>query len=81
MLFSFITSTFVKLKILIGSFAIKLMTKVVISLFRISYIKIKKHKIHMAGNFFDPENYVSYKDQTNYLTNNTLSLQVKLELN
>ena len=52
-------------------FCYKTNDKIVDNLFRISYVKIKRHRIHTAGNPFDPVNYVSYKARTKYLTNNT----------
>jgi RNA-directed DNA polymerase len=54
-------------------FCYKTNNKVVDSLFRISYVKIKRHQINTAGNPFDPANYVKYKARTKYLTNNIIT--------
>ena len=54
-------------------FCYKVNNKIVDSLFRISYVKIKRHLIHSAGNPFDPINYASYKSRTKYLTNNIIT--------
>lgn len=54
-------------------FCYKIGNKVVDSLFRISYVTIKRHLLHTSGNPFDPENYDSYKVRTKYLTNNFIS--------
>lgn len=43
------------------------------SLFRILYVKIRRHLIHNADNSFDPVNYVSYKARIKYLANNTIT--------
>ena len=54
-------------------FCHKINDKIKESIFRISYVKIKRHNINTAGNPFDPANYASYKARTKYLTNNIIT--------
>jgi RNA-directed DNA polymerase len=64
---------FCKIKKTNWNFCYKIRGKVVISLFNITQVPIKRHRLAKTGNPYDPENYANFKARTKLLANSCIT--------